>query len=89
MRWLDAQQRPLTYPDGSAVGHLREGRRYAFEVVFDYGDWASSDHTASIHNRRRPESANALDWTYPCVSIDSPVFAPASMCAHCGAAIEC
>lgn len=38
---LDAQQRPLTYPDGSAVGHLREGRRYAFEVVFDYGDWAS------------------------------------------------
>jgi len=36
---LDPQQRPLTYPDGTAVGHLRNGRRYAFEVVFDYGDW--------------------------------------------------
>src|SRR5664279_5199538 len=36
---LDPQQRPLTYPDGTAVGHLRDGRRYAFEVVFDYGDW--------------------------------------------------
>src|SRR5262249_30187183 len=28
----------ITYPDGAAVGHLRDGRRYAFEVVFDYGD---------------------------------------------------
>ncbi len=30
---------PITYPDGSEVGHERGGRRYAFEVVFDYGDW--------------------------------------------------
>ena len=30
---------PVTYPDGTAIGHLRDGRRYAFEVVFDYGDW--------------------------------------------------
>jgi RHS repeat-associated protein len=36
---LDAQQRPITYPDGAPVGCLRDGRRYAFEVVFDYGDW--------------------------------------------------
>jgi RHS repeat-associated protein len=36
---VDAQQRPITYADGAPVGHLRNGRRYAFEVVFDYGDW--------------------------------------------------
>jgi hypothetical protein len=29
----------VTYADGTAVGHFRDGRRYAFEVVFDYGDW--------------------------------------------------
>src|SRR5262249_53240082 len=29
----------ITYADGSEVGHLRRGRRFAFEVVFDYGDW--------------------------------------------------
>ena len=28
------------FPDGVDAGHLRDGRRYAFEVVFDYGDWA-------------------------------------------------
>ncbi|MCA1702241.1 MAG: FG-GAP-like repeat-containing protein, partial [Actinobacteria bacterium] len=38
---VDPQQRPITYPDGTAVGHLRDGRRYAFEVVFDYGDWTT------------------------------------------------
>lgn len=27
------------FPDGIDVGHLRDDRRYAFEVVFDYGDW--------------------------------------------------
>lgn len=31
---------PITWPDGSPVGVLRGGRRYGFEVVFDYGDWA-------------------------------------------------
>jgi RHS repeat-associated protein len=36
---VDAQGRPVTYADGTAVGQLRNGRRYAFEVVFDYGDW--------------------------------------------------
>jgi len=36
---VDAQGNPVTYADGMTVGHLRDGRRYAFEVVFDYGDW--------------------------------------------------
>jgi RHS repeat-associated protein len=36
---VDAQQRSITYADGTLVGHLRDGRRYAFEVAFDYGDW--------------------------------------------------
>jgi RHS repeat-associated protein len=36
---VDAQGDPVTYADGAAVGHLRDGRRYAFEAVFDYGDW--------------------------------------------------
>jgi RHS repeat-associated protein len=38
-RLVDAQQRSITYADGTAVGYLRNSRRYAFEVVFDYGDW--------------------------------------------------
>lgn len=36
---VDADGNALTYPDGAAVGHLRDSHRYAFEVVFDYGDW--------------------------------------------------
>ena len=36
---VDRDGQPVTYPDGSAVGYERDGRRYAFEVVFDYGDW--------------------------------------------------
>lgn len=36
---VDERQRPVTYADGTPVGRLRGGRRYAFEVVFDYGDW--------------------------------------------------
>jgi RHS repeat-associated protein len=36
---VDAQGHSVTYTDGTPVGHLRDGRRYAFEVVFDYGDW--------------------------------------------------
>ena len=36
---VDSQQHTVTYADGAAVGHLRGGRHYAFEVVFDYGDW--------------------------------------------------
>ena len=36
---LDEQGQTVTYPDGTAIGHQHDGRRYAFEVVFDYGDW--------------------------------------------------
>ena len=36
---LDEQGNPIRYPEGREVGHLRESRRYAFEVIFDYGDW--------------------------------------------------
>lgn len=36
---LDEQGQTVTYPDGTPIGHQRDGRRYAFEVVFDYGDW--------------------------------------------------
>lgn len=36
---VDSDGRPVTYLDGSAVGRESAGRKYAFEVVFDYGDW--------------------------------------------------
>lgn len=39
---VDEQGSPITYSNGAAVGLLRDNRRYAFEVIFDYGDWESS-----------------------------------------------
>lgn len=39
---------PVAYPGGGAIGCELDGRRYLFEVVFDYGDWAlptRSPHT--------------------------------------------
>lgn len=36
---VDEHGSTIAYPNGSPVGHLRHGRRYAFEVVLDYGDW--------------------------------------------------
>ncbi len=36
---VDEQGSPITYSNGVPVGVLRDGRRHAFEVVFDYGDW--------------------------------------------------
>ncbi|QBS08408.1 SpvB/TcaC N-terminal domain-containing protein [Legionella israelensis] len=49
---IDEQGNAVTYPGNKPIGHLRHGldhnngvstvsRRYAFEVVFDYGDWNS------------------------------------------------
>jgi hypothetical protein len=52
---VDANGNPLTYPDGQPVGPLRNGRRYAFEVVFDYGDW---DPTADLPNPQRPRGSS-------------------------------
>jgi RHS repeat-associated protein len=36
---LDENGSAVKYPNGTDIGHQRGGRRYAFEVVFDYGDW--------------------------------------------------
>ena len=36
---LDARGMPSPIPTARQSGIMREGRRYAFEVVFDYGDW--------------------------------------------------
>ena len=36
---LDENGNAVKYPNGTDIGHQRGGRRYAFEVVFDYGDW--------------------------------------------------
>ncbi|HEX5685908.1 MAG TPA: SpvB/TcaC N-terminal domain-containing protein, partial [Ideonella sp.] len=55
---LDAQGQPITYADGSAVGHLRNGRRYAFEAVFDYGDWDGP--TCLPHPSPLPEARQEL-----------------------------
>lgn len=43
---VDAQGHLVTYADGSAVGVPVDGRRYALEVVFDYGDWPSPTHAS-------------------------------------------
>src|SRR5690606_14875459 len=49
---------PITYPDGSPVGHLRSGHRYAFEVVFDYGDW--DEPTIDPHPEPPPDGQQEL-----------------------------
>jgi hypothetical protein len=36
---LDENGNPVRYPNGTDIGHQCGGRRYAFEVVFDYGEW--------------------------------------------------
>ena len=60
---LDAQAHPITYADGTAVGHWREGRRYAFEVVFDYGDWGAP--TVLPHPEPQPTGQLELFGTNP------------------------
>ncbi|MEK8029255.1 SpvB/TcaC N-terminal domain-containing protein [Ideonella sp. DXS29W] len=55
---VDAQGQPITYPGGTPVGPLRRGRRYAFEVVFDYGDWDSP--TCLPHPEPLPEGQPEL-----------------------------
>jgi RHS repeat-associated protein len=54
---VDAQQRAITYADGAPVGHLRDGRRYTFEVVFDYGDW----DTPTVLPHPAPVSADRME----------------------------
>lgn len=55
---VDAQGRPITCPGGEPVGHLRGGRRYAFEAVFDYGDWDTP--TCLPHPEPLPEPQQEL-----------------------------
>ena len=43
---VDSDGNAVTYPDGTAIGHHRDGRRYAFEVLFDYGDWDTPTRAA-------------------------------------------
>ena len=40
---VDAQGHPVTYADGTAVGHLRDGRRYAFEGHCQVNEKSLSD----------------------------------------------
>jgi RHS repeat-associated protein len=63
---VDAEGHALTYPDGSAIGHLREGRRYPFEVVFDYGDWDLP--TREPHPGAQPDTEQELFGSDPSVS---------------------
>ena len=69
---VDVQGHPVTYADGTAVGHLRNGRRYAFEVVFDYGDWDSP--TTLPHPAPLPDGAHELFGAAPAVPIRADRF---------------
>ena len=63
---LDENGTAVTYPDGTEIGHLRGGRRYAFEVVFDYGDWdipTKDPHPEPVH-----ESEQELFGSDPSIS---------------------
>lgn len=55
---VDRQGNAVVYADGTPVGYLREGRRYAFEVAFDYGDWDVP--TVSPHPAPLPEGQQEL-----------------------------
>ena len=69
---VDADGKPMTYADGTAVGHLRNGRRYAFEVVFDYGDWDTP--TTLPHPAPLPDGAHELFGAAPAVPIRADRF---------------
>ena len=66
---LDDQGNAITYSDGAAIGHLRNGRRYAFEVVFDYGDWDIP--TKSPHPDPLADGQQELFSAGPMVSLGS------------------
>ena len=66
---LDSQGNAVTYPDGTAIGHLREGRRYAFEVLFDYGDWETP--TKQPHPDPAPAGQQELFGPDPSLSAEN------------------
>ena len=69
---LDENGNASTYPDGTKIGHLRGGRRHAFEVVFDYGDWDTP--TKDPHPGPTPEGQQELFGPEPSGSSEhSPV----------------
>ena len=63
---IDEQGNSITYPGGSAVGVLHKTRRYAFEVLFDYGDWAIP--TIQPHPAPFPEGQQELFGPDPSTS---------------------
>lgn len=71
---VDADGRPVTHPDGSPVGVLRGGRRYLFEAVFDYGDWAwptTVPHPA-------PPADGTVEW-FGTATVAGPAARPAPL----------
>jgi len=69
---LDEHWNAVTYPDGTQIGHARGGRRYAFEVVFDYGDWDIP--TKDPHPSAMPEGEQELFGPDPSSSLaNNPV----------------
>ena len=86
---VDRDGQPVTYPDGSAVGYERDGRRYAFEVVFDYGDWdlpTRDPHPATLPAR----PAGAVRCLGPGAhGTGSRASGLASRCGPSGAAVGC
>jgi RHS repeat-associated protein len=66
---LDSHGNAATYPDGTAIGHVRDGRRYAFEVLFDYGDWATP--TKQPHPDPAPAGQQELFGPDPSISAEN------------------
>ncbi|MEZ5936521.1 MAG: SpvB/TcaC N-terminal domain-containing protein [Alphaproteobacteria bacterium] len=63
---------PLTYADGTPVGHARIGvdhldplkprpRRYAFELLFDYGDLETPDDQRRSYAHKPPTPAGSVE----------------------------
>ncbi|MGW4339248.1 SpvB/TcaC N-terminal domain-containing protein [Rhodococcus koreensis] len=66
---LDSHGNTVTYPDGTVVGHERDGRRYAFEVLFDYGDWDTP--TKEPHPDPAPDGQQELFGPDPSISVQN------------------
>ena len=83
---VDSQQHTVTYADGTAVGHLRGGRRYAFEVVFDYGDWPTP--TVLPHPEPPADQLELFGADQPTSTTSRPVPLRADRFSHFRAGFE-
>ena len=83
---VDSQQHTVTYADGTAVGHLRGGRRYAFEVVFDYGDWPTP--TVLPHPEPPADQLELFGTDQPSSTTSRPVPLRADRFSHSRAGFE-